>query len=162
VSMCSANVALQGRQAARRLVPHCWVNFRDGAEMSMPLHSAGRMGETSGQLESTANGDIVTRRLLVGALVTGVTVAFALVPTESLDGHTKKPLSFYLVPVLRSLVRTLSAPMVGTCDVVSGVATYSCVPHSCYHCPSHASHPPLQRAPGFLKTRGACRHCWMI
>lgn len=123
--------------------------------MDVPLSSAGQAGEmpsTSLKRSGTDDG-IVTRRLLVGAVVAGATVAFALVPTESLDGSAQKPLFFYLVPVLRSLVRCSASPpgqplrsqVVATCDVVSGMPTCSHMPRSCYHWPSTSSHLSVQQ-----------------
>lgn len=58
---------------------------------------------------------VVGRRLAIGLALTVVTAAFAIIPTESLDGAASRPLYVYLVPVLRSVVRLQSptAPAIG-------------------------------------------------
>ena len=59
----------------------------------------------------------VNKRVLIGAAATVLLGAFALVPSESLDGGASKPVSFYLVPVLRSVVRLLPTTTPYTCPV---------------------------------------------
>jgi hypothetical protein len=67
----------------------------------------GKSGEQSAGMEASETEEaIVGRRLAIGAVLTVVTIAFALVPTEQLDGSASKPSYFYLVPVLRSIVRS--------------------------------------------------------
>lgn len=54
---------------------------------------------------SDAEKGEVARRVILGVVASAVIGGLALVPTESLDGNATKPLFFYLVPVLRSIVR---------------------------------------------------------
>ena len=48
------------------------------------------------------------RRLIIGGVLTAGLAAFALVPTEALRPKPPKPLYFYVVPLLRVQVSTLS------------------------------------------------------
>jgi hypothetical protein len=70
----------------------------------------GKSGEQTGGTEaSNTEKSIVGRRLTIAAVLTVVTVAFALVPTERLDGSASKPTYLYLVPVLQSIVRSTAS-----------------------------------------------------
>ena len=56
---------------------------------------------------TSAEQATVRKRLLIGLGIAAVMAAFAIVPTESLNGKASKPVFYYLVPVLRSVVRFL-------------------------------------------------------
>jgi len=62
------------------------------------------VGETSSNVAPVSDADqqVITKRLLIGGLLTLGVAAFAMVPTESLRLKPPKPMYFYVVPLLRS------------------------------------------------------------
>jgi hypothetical protein len=80
-----------------------WAQFR----ICGVWHSGKPGEETAGNEMTVAEKGIVGRRLAIGAVLAAATAAFALVPTERLDGTASKPTYFYLVPIIRSIVRSL-------------------------------------------------------
>jgi hypothetical protein len=99
--------------------------------MHEPVWSA-RLGKSGEQAAGTEAREtekaIVGKRLAIAAVLTVATVAFALVPTERLDGSASKPTYFYLVPVLRSIVCS-SAFRLSLFFLLSPCHAYRGVPH---------------------------------
>jgi hypothetical protein len=70
---------------------------------SQPLSEGFEMNETEQA--------IVRKRIFIALGASAAVAAFAFVPTELLNGKASKPASFYLVSVLRSVVRIPPTPL---------------------------------------------------
>ena len=142
---------------------------------------AGKPGEvvTDKLKMTTDEQSVVTKRLLLAGVGVAAISAFALIPTTTFNGTASKPVFYYLVPVIRSVVcssppfmcamtvlpgaalpSAAAAERNGTCCVTShvGLACLNCSGQSVKHLSTWLASAALQLAALLIQIRNQCYH----